>query len=345
MKNKFKLSSLLILVMLFVISCQKESVLPENEIDSKKTENSKFKSSTQFEFGIVLFTQDELNGPVVPATGSIIIESNSSVIYTGQLAEGGNRIQVSEKSNYTISVEKEGYVAYAHNFTYSELEVHKIQRYTVPLEVVLEKVNPTVSLIGSYGIKGKETEIAISTSELEATLNINSYQLSLSYEPTYLNFVGYNLTGTLDEGAIVNIVNDSTAGTLTIISNSASILSGSGNLINLEFTAQTQGATTFSIDSFSYSSLEVTDLNGKSLNIYHYGDVDNDGQILVQDVSIVGNYVIGHPIAGISIPWEAWRIEVADVDGDLDVDNDDMYLILDYWQGVINEFPVENATD
>jgi len=146
MKNKIKLSSLLILLVLFTVSCQKENVLQENEISPAQAEsNSRLKTTEDFEFGIELFTQDEPDGPVVPAAGSIIIESDSSTIYTGQLVEGGNRIYTSNEVNYTIIIEKEGYVTYQQDFTYAELEVHKIQRYTVPLEVILEKENLTVT--------------------------------------------------------------------------------------------------------------------------------------------------------------------------------------------------------
>ena len=108
MKNRFKHCSLLILVALFTFSCQKESVSPESEIGSNQTTNSKLKTTEQFEFAVNLFTQDAPNGEVVPASGSLTIESNSAVIYTGELTEGGNRIHTSNEANYTLIVEKEG---------------------------------------------------------------------------------------------------------------------------------------------------------------------------------------------------------------------------------------------
>ncbi|MCP4178435.1 MAG: hypothetical protein GY756_11775 [bacterium] len=346
MKNKLKLGSIVLLLLIFFASsCEKENLTiktSEKQLESNNQTKNKNKRGS-FNFFTKLYTQDEADGPTIPASGSIIIESNGEEIYNGQIETTGSIIKISERPSYIISIEKEAYISYRQTFTNAELKAHKVTRETFPLEVVLEKSNLEVSLIGTYGIVGKETEISISTNYLKAKHNINSYRLELSYETTYLSYSGYNLEGTLDDSATVSIIDDNTTGTLTIVSNSASILSGEGNLINLEFTTQLQGTTTLNVNSFSYNSGEVTNLNGTNINVYRYGDIDNDGTILAYDCAILHNYLVGNPIAGISIPWAAWRLEIADVDGDLDVDIDDVTLIGEYAVKLITEFPVESS--
>jgi len=143
MKKNLKLGGVLILLVLFSFSCQKENYLDKAKVAQDQSENkgTTLKTTEQFEFGISLFTQDEPEGPVVAATGTLTIESNGVELYNGTLVEGINRIVISNEPIYNLKIEKEGYVTYQHEFTYAELEVHKIQRYTVPLEVVLEKEN------------------------------------------------------------------------------------------------------------------------------------------------------------------------------------------------------------
>jgi len=209
MKNRFKLGSLLILVVLLTVSCQKENVLQENEINPTQAESkSRLKTTEEFEFAIELFTQDEPDGPVVPASGSITIESDSSTIYTGQLVEGGNRIYTSNEVNYTIIIEKEGYVTYEQDFTYAELEVHKIQRYTVPLEVVLEKENGVIinaEIVEQGWLQlsfGNENGLVFSIdwgdgSEIE-DIEIVSYSFHITHNYTSLGNYTIRITGDID---------------------------------------------------------------------------------------------------------------------------------------------------
>jgi len=60
------------------------------------------------------------------------------------------------------------------------------------------------------------------------------------------------------------------------------------------------------------------------------------------DASLVLQYFCLLIPEGTTLPWEDWRIEVSDVDGNGVVEAFDAALILRFSVGFIDEFPVEN---
>ena len=73
---------------------------------------------------------------------------------------------------------------------------------------------------------------------------------------------------------------------------------------------------------------------GKPPPCGRFGDVDGDGVITLKDVELVGSHVIGE----ISLsPDQLYR---ADVNGDGRVDAIDGMMIKQYYEGVIETFPV-----
>jgi len=163
MKKNLKFGGVLVLLVLFSFSCQKESYLDNIKVAQGQIENQRttLKTTEQFEFAVSLFTRDEPEGPVVAATGTLTVESNGVELYNGPLVEGLNRIVISNEPIYSLKIEKEGYVTYQHEFTYAELDVYKIQRYTVPLEVILEKqsnVNLIMGLVAYYPFNGNPND-------------------------------------------------------------------------------------------------------------------------------------------------------------------------------------------
>ncbi|MDP8221506.1 MAG: PKD domain-containing protein [Candidatus Stygibacter frigidus] len=75
---------------------------------------------------------------------------------------------------------------------------------------------------------------------------------------------------------------------------------------------------------------------------YPYGDPDNNLAVEAMDASLVLQYFCLLVPEGTTLPWENWRIEVADVDGSGVVEAYDAALILQFSVGFIDEFPVEN---
>lgn len=78
------------------------------------------------------------------------------------------------------------------------------------------------------------------------------------------------------------------------------------------------------------------------LSSLHYGDVDNNSEVESLDASLILQYVIGFdPAPAAPLPWEDWRITVADVSGSGSIGAYDAALILRYVLDLIDIFPVE----
>ncbi|MCF7919500.1 MAG: right-handed parallel beta-helix repeat-containing protein [Candidatus Cloacimonetes bacterium] len=75
---------------------------------------------------------------------------------------------------------------------------------------------------------------------------------------------------------------------------------------------------------------------------YPYGDPDNNLVVDALDASLVLQYFCLMEPEGTTLPWEEWRIEVADVDGNGMVEAYDASLILQFCVGYIDEFPVDS---
>ena len=74
---------------------------------------------------------------------------------------------------------------------------------------------------------------------------------------------------------------------------------------------------------------------------HHYGDIDDNGLVEAFDAATCLQYVVGLDPAGAPLPWEDWRIIVADVSGNLEICAYDASLVLQYFVGIIYAFPVE----
>ncbi|MCF7913333.1 MAG: hypothetical protein K9M99_12450 [Candidatus Cloacimonetes bacterium] len=69
------------------------------------------------------------------------------------------------------------------------------------------------------------------------------------------------------------------------------------------------------------------------------GDVDDNGSIDAFDASVLMRYIVGwDPAPYAPLPWEAWRLVIADATLDGELDSYDCSLILQYVVGIINEF-------
>ena len=75
---------------------------------------------------------------------------------------------------------------------------------------------------------------------------------------------------------------------------------------------------------------------------YPYGDPDNNLVVEAMDASLVLQYFCLFVPEGTILPWENWRIEIADVDGNGVVEAYDASLILMFSVGFIDDFPVES---
>ena len=75
---------------------------------------------------------------------------------------------------------------------------------------------------------------------------------------------------------------------------------------------------------------------------YHqYGDIDDNDLVEAYDAATCLQYVVGLDPVGAPLPWEDWRIAVANVDGNDEVEAYDAALILQYVVGIIETFPAD----
>ncbi|MCF7918324.1 MAG: tandem-95 repeat protein [Candidatus Cloacimonetes bacterium] len=75
---------------------------------------------------------------------------------------------------------------------------------------------------------------------------------------------------------------------------------------------------------------------------YAYGDVDYSGEVDAFDAALILKFAVGlDPQPYAPLPWDEWRIRVADLDGNLSVDAYDSALVLQFLVGMIDYFPIE----
>ncbi len=85
----------------------------------------------------------------------------------------------------------------------------------------------------------------------------------------------------------------------------------------------------------------ATPTSGASFEIIRYGDIDDNTFIQAYDAALTLQYSVGLdplPVAD-PLPWEAWRIATANVDGAGSITAYDASLILQYSAGIITSFP------
>jgi hypothetical protein len=84
--------------------------------------------------------------------------------------------------------------------------------------------------------------------------------------------------------------------------------------------------------------------SGRSASIYGgylYGDIDHNYIVEAFDGSLALQYFCIIPPEGIELPWSEWRQQIADVDGNGNIEAYDAALILRFNLGMITEFPIE----
>ena len=101
-------------------------------------------------------------------------------------------------------------------------------------------------------------------------------------------------------------------------------------------------------ETVSYEDIEINEEGITELDVIMYpnwwgehlkGDVDDNGSIDAFDSSVLMRYLVGwDPAPYAPLPWEDWRIIIADVNLDEELDSYDCASILQYVVGIIEEF-------
>lgn len=121
-----------------------------------------------------------------------------------------------------------------------------------PGDFALSLLNDTVTL-------GMAVEVPVSVSELTITDNIISFQFDIAYDTLVLVFDGFSVEGTIAEGGSV-VINDQVGGRLSVGYMSSSAITGSGEILQLQFNALALDTTDLLISSAFLNSTPVLDL-------------------------------------------------------------------------------------
>jgi hypothetical protein len=151
---------------------------------------------------------------------------------------------------------------YDNNLVYDYSDTHFF--IIDPVAELLEDVQITISSADVN--EGDTLNITIVTSELLPEWNLISFQFSLLYDESLLNFSGYS------QGDFMGnlLAYESLAGHIDIAFANAMPLSGSGNLINLNFTATNPGTTSLFIPDFRYNTYDIDNIISGTVNIIEY---------------------------------------------------------------------------
>lgn len=176
-----------------------------------------------------------------------------------------------------------------------------------------------------------------------------SYQFRFHYDQNVLEYLGYDLTGTLSESGHL-VANDTRDwGTIYFSYMNDEPFSITGDLLNLKFRVKnTYGShwTHCSLQDFYFDDQFVWESWGGNVYIQSFmlGDVDGNYKVQAYDAALTLQYSVGKdPLPMIDpLPWEPWRIKAADVDGVDGITANDAALILQYSAYVIDSFPADN---
>ncbi|MCF7920394.1 MAG: hypothetical protein K9N06_10840 [Candidatus Cloacimonetes bacterium] len=104
-----------------------------------------------------------------------------------------------------------------------------------------------------------------------------------------------------------------------------------------------EGYDTETVENIAVNENGITEVNVTLYPIWwgeHFkGDVDDNGSIDAFDSSVLMRYLVGwDPAPYAPLPWEDWRLIIADASNDGRLDSYDCALILQYVVGIIPEF-------
>ncbi len=224
--------------------------------------------------------------------------------------------------------------------------------YSDNRNVYLSIVNGTIIIDKSKKITVQDViseiqniiEVPITVDNLQHSDHIISYQFDYVYDSTKLQYLNPTINETIAADGSV-IVNSTIAGMLNISYMSSTPIIGSGIILKLNFKAINAGTSTPKISNFLFNTDTVYSVSNGKINInYNSGDVDVNGYVQAFDAALALQYSVGlDPMSSVApLPWDAWRIKIANVDNIGGVTANDAALILQYSAKIINIFSVNN---
>jgi hypothetical protein len=185
-------------------------------------------------------------------------------------------------------------------------------------------------------------EIPIKVHNILAGDNAVSCQFDFTYNQQKLQYKDCITAGTMTENGSIQI--NSQNDKLSIAWAGQNPLADSGTLVRLRFKALESGAVTPAISEFLVNTDTIKNITNGTITITNaYGDVDGNNAVQAYDAALALQYSVGQdPLPEIDpMPWEDWRITVANVDNEATVSAYDASLILQYTVRLIQSFPVQ----
>jgi len=309
-----------------------------------------------FQFGTLMFTVDgsvnELShiGTIAQDTWYNVLcvfdpNSNSSKLYVNGLFVAQGVASTVQYDTHPLIIGAESDNNSVYNFfggSIDDIRIYNRPLNEAEIQALYSEGNSGIATQNQSTNVGKTIDVDVNTSELTTSDNVISYQFDYNYDNTKLEYVGNTLSGTLAEGGSLQV--NPTNGKLSIAWARQTPLLGTGAIVKLQFKVLTNETSTPTITNVFYNNDAVSNIiNGTITVTYQYGNIDANGYVRAFDAALVLQYSVGlDPIPDIDpIPWEDWRINVADVNGDNAITALDASEILQYTVGLITDFSAE----
>jgi len=200
-----------------------------------------------------------------------------------------------------------------------------------------------VTVEDAGGAVGVPLYVDITTQEILSNCAVSTYSFTLNFDETHIEYDGFDVLNSIDPGSSV-IIDNSTAGVLSVTATSSGVFTGVGNLLSIKFNALTVGISDTELSNFQFDGNLITVMNNGVVVTELLGDVSGDGVVNGYDAALVLFYSLGldTSIFGVNTPWEEWRIIAGDVDGDGSLTALDAALLMRYAADIINTFPAED---
>ncbi|MDF1573579.1 MAG: T9SS type A sorting domain-containing protein [Bacteroidales bacterium] len=117
----------------------------------------------------------------------------------------------------------------------------------------------SISLVGDTVTRGHAVELAVAVNELAPEDHIIAYQFDIGFDTMALEFAGFTLAGTLADGGTA-VVNQGTAGRLSVGYMNTTALSGAGPVMLIQFMSLLPDTTELYISNAFLNTTPVTDL-------------------------------------------------------------------------------------
>ncbi len=194
----------------------------------------------------------------------------------------------------------------------------------------------------TYGVNGDIITIPVLAENVKA--NTISYQFKLIYDSNVLEYVDYNLNSCITNGGNV-ILNNREAGLCYVSYMTTKAFSDKGKILNLKFKIKDCKASDINVSDFLFNTTKVENIETAKVSVNClYGDVDVNGYVQAYDAALTLQHSVGFVLhTADKLTWEAWRENLANVDGVGGVSAYDASLILQYSANFITKFPVQNS--